>query len=132
LSISDQEIQATEFDEWVAAEVARSGAFTALVVLVDVSANQVTPLCSTYFNVVDDGIDWQEIIILFAGSGADWDAACFFAMRAANGAPLDNPNARSKLRGLEARLDQDLSVLKEGHCFDKSGRRFTNPEVGLP
>ena len=132
MSISDQERQATEFDQWVAAEFARSGAFTALVVLVDVSAHQVTPLCSTYFNVVDDEIDWQEITILFAGSGADWDAACFFATRAPNGAPLDNPNARSKLRELEARLDQDLPVLKEGHCFDKSGRRLTNQELGLP
>jgi hypothetical protein len=132
LSISDQDIQATEFDEWVAAEFARSGAFTALAVLVELSANQVAPLCSTYFNVVDGEIDWQEITILFAGSGADWDAACFFAMRTANGAPLDNPNARSKLRELEARLDQDLSVLKEGHCFNKLGLRFANQEVGLP
>jgi hypothetical protein len=132
LSISDQEIHATEFDQWVAAEFARSGAFTALVVLVDVNANQVTPLCSTYFNVVDDEIDWQEIAILFAGSGADWDAACFFPMSAPDGAPLDNPNARSKLRELEARLDQNLLVLKEGHCFNKLGRRLTNEEVGLP
>jgi hypothetical protein len=132
LSISDQKIRATEFEQWVAAEFARSGAFTALVVLIDVRVSQVTPLCSTYFNVVDEDIDWQEIIILFAGSGADWDAACFFAIRAPNGAPLDNPNARSKLRELEARLDQDLLALKEAHCFNKLGRRLTNEEIGLP
>jgi hypothetical protein len=132
LSISDQKIRATEFEQWVAAEFARSGAFTALVVLIDVRVSQVTPLCSTYFNVVDEDIDWQEIIILFAGSGADWDAACFFAISAPNGAPLDNPNARSKLRELEARLDQDLLALKEAHCFNKLGRRLTNEEIGLP
>jgi hypothetical protein len=131
LSISSQEIHATEFDQWVAAEFARRGAFTALVVLVDIGAHQVTPLCSTYFNVVGEEIDWQEMAILFAGSGADWDAACFFAVSALNGAPLDNPNARSTLRELEARLDQNLLVLKEGHCFDKLGHRLTNAEVGL-
>jgi hypothetical protein len=132
LSISNDEIHAIEFDRWVAAEFARSGAFTALVVLVGISAHQVTPLCSTYFNVIGDEIDWQEITILFAGSGADWDAACFFAASAPNGAPLDNPSARSKLRELEARLDGNLLVLKEGHCFDKLGHRLTNREIGLP
>ena len=132
MSISNQELQATEFDRWVTAEFARSGAFTAVVVLINIGAHRVTPLCSTYFNVVGDEIDWQDITIMFAGSGADWDAACFFAMSAPNGAPLDNPNARSRLRELEARLDQDLLVLKEGHCFDKSGRRLTDEEVGLP
>jgi hypothetical protein len=131
LSISNQEIHATEFDRWVAVEFARSGAFTALVVLVDISAHQVTPLCSTYFNVVGDEIDWHEIIVLFAGSGADWDAACFFPMTAPNGAPLDNPNARSKLRELEARLDRDLRVLKEGHCFSKLGQRLGVEQIGL-
>jgi len=132
LSISNQEIHATEFDVWVAVEFTRLGAFTALVVLVDIGAHQVTPLCSTYFNVVGGEIDWEEIVILFAGSGADWDAACFFAVTALNGAPLDNPNARSKLHELEARLDQDLLVLKEGHCFNRLGQRLTNEGIGLP
>jgi hypothetical protein len=131
LLISNQEIHATEFDQWVAAEFARRGAFTALVVLVDIGAHQVTPLCSTYFNVVGDEIDWQEITIMFAGSGADWDAACFFAVSAPSGAPLDNPNARSKLRELEARLDQNLQALEEGYCFDKLGHRLTNEKAGL-
>ena len=125
MSISDEE---TEFDHWLAAKFAQSGAFTALVVLVAIGTQQVTPLCSTYFNVVGGQIDWQEITVLFAGSGADWDAACFFPATAPNGAPLDNPNARSKLRELEARLDQDLLVLNEGDCFDKLGRRLRTGE----
>jgi hypothetical protein len=132
LSISNEETHATELDRWVAAEFARSGAFTAFVVLVELSAHRVTPLCSTYFNVIGDEIDWQEIIVLFAGSGADWSAACFFPRTALDGVPLDNPSARSKLRELEARLDQDLLVLNEGHCFDKSGRQFKIAEGGLP
>ena len=131
MSISDQEIHATEFDRWIAVEFARSGAFTALVVLVDIGVRPVTPLCSTYFNVVGDGVDWQEITVLFAGSGADWGAACFFPVTAPNGAPLDNPNARSKLRELEARLDRDLRVLNEGHCFNKLGQQLSIEELGL-
>lgn len=126
MSISDGE---TEFDHWVAANFAQTGAFTALVVLVAVGTQQVTPLCSTYFNVVGDQIDWQEITVLLAGSGADWNAACFFAATAPNGAPLDNPNARAKLRELEARLDQDLLELNEGDWFDKWGRRLRTEAV---
>ena len=131
MSISNQDIHATEFDRWVAVEFARSGAFTALVVLVAISAQQITPLCSTYFNVVGDEIDWEEITVRFAGSGADWDAACFFPVTAPTGAPLDNPNARSKLRELEARLDQDLRELRAGHCFNKLGQQLKIEEIGL-
>jgi hypothetical protein len=131
LSISSDQTPTTDFDRWVAAEFAQTGAFTALVVLVEIGAQQVTPLCSTYFNVIGDEVDWQEIAVLFAGSGANWDAASFFPVTGLNGAPLDNPNARLKLRELEARLHQDLLVLNEGHFFDKLGRRLKIEEVGL-
>src|SRR5438309_1263772 len=66
------------FDDWIAAEFDERGAFTALVILVDIDGHKVTPLCSTYFSVVGDEVDWAEITVLFAGSGVDWDGASFF------------------------------------------------------
>lgn len=131
MSISDEQTRATEFDRWVAAKVAQSGAFTTLVVLLEIGAQQVTPLCSTYFNVIGDEIDWQEITVRFAGSGANWDAACFFPVSVRDGALLDNPNARAKLRELEARLDQNWLTLNEGLCFDKLGRQLKIEEIAL-
>lgn len=121
----------TDFDRWLADEFARTGAFTALAVLVEIAETKVTPLCSTYFNVIGDEVDWGEITVLFAGAGRDWDGASFFPLVGAAGGPLDNPNARLKLRELEARLDDDRLVLNEGQFFDKWGRRLKIEEVGL-
>src|SRR6202521_3470190 len=69
LSTSDGDVPLSDFDRWLAAEFALTGAFTALAVLVEIAENNVTPLCSTYFNVIGDEIDWSEITVLFAGAG---------------------------------------------------------------
>jgi len=127
LSTSDE--RQNDFETWIVREYAATGAFTALVVLVEIAGTSVTPLCSTYFNVVGDEIDWNDIVIMFAGSGADWHGASFFPVVATHGGPLDNPTARVKLRELESRLDSDKLVLNEGHFFDKWGRRMRIDEV---
>src|SRR5262245_66611242 len=82
LSTSDARERATDFDRWIAAEFAESGAFTAFVLLVEIAETKVTPLCSTYFNVIGDEIDWGEITVLFAGAGGEWDGATFFPVTA--------------------------------------------------
>jgi len=131
LSTSEPDTPATDFDRWLAEEFAATGAFTALVVLVTIGETQVLPLCSTYLNVIGTETDWNEIVILFAGSGHDWHGASFFAATAPHGGPLDNPTARVKLRELEARIDQSPLVLNEGHFFDKWGRRLKVEETEL-
>ncbi len=68
MSISETKKPATDFDRWIADEFAETGAFTALVILVEIAEPAVAPLCSTYFNVIGDEIDWGEITLLFAGS----------------------------------------------------------------
>ncbi|HMK81897.1 MAG TPA: hypothetical protein VK438_19750 [Xanthobacteraceae bacterium] len=126
MSTSDR---ATDFDRWIVEEFARTGAFTALAVLVAIGETTVTPLASTYFNVIGDETGWGEITVMFAGAGRDWDGASFYPATAAGGGPLDNPNARLKLRALEARLDDDRLVLNEGYFFDKRGRRMQVEEA---
>lgn len=127
MSISDAIL--TAFDRWIVTEFSRTGAFTALVVLIEIADDKVTPLCSTYFNVIGDDVDWSGITVLFAGTGREWDGAAFFPNVAPSGGPLDNSAARLQLRGLEERLDDDRLVLNEGHCFDKWGRRMKIEEV---
>jgi hypothetical protein len=129
LSISEQTPGATDFERWLPSAFAEMGAFTALVVLVDIEGTRVTPLCSTYFNVIGDEIAWDDIVLMFAGSGADWDGAAFFPATGAAGGPLDNPTARLRLRALEARLAEDRLVLNEGRFFDCRGRRLKIEEV---
>jgi len=125
--VSISESVTTDFDRWIAEEFARTGAFTAVVVLVSIEGVKVNPLCSTYLNIIGDEVDWGEITVLFAGSGTQWDGAAFFPV----GGPLDNPTARIKLQELEARLDEDRLVLNEGNFFDKWGRKLKIEEVGV-
>ena len=119
----------TDFERWIAEEFARTGAFTALAVLVEITDTKVTPLCSTYFNVIGDEVNWADITVMFAGSGRTWDGASFYPVTDVRGDPLDNPSARLKLRELEARLDDDRLVLNEGHFFDKWGRLMVVQEM---
>jgi hypothetical protein len=125
LSTSD----VTEFEAWLSTHFAAVGDFTALAVLVGIADTKVTPLCSTYFNVIGDDVAWTDIDVMFAGAGIDWDGAAFFAVTAPGGGPLDNPTARLRLRELEGRLDDDRLVLNEGAFFDKLGRRLKIEEV---
>jgi hypothetical protein len=120
LSTSDP----TEFDDWLAAMVRQQGEFTALVVLVDIDEASVTPLCSTYFHVIGDEVDWEEITVMFAGSGQRWNGAAFFPTKAARGGPIDNPTARTRLAELEAKVTADRMILNDGHFFDTLGRRI--------
>lgn len=129
MSISDR--RGTDFDLWLSEEFTRAGEFTALVMLVSIVGTKVKPLCSTFFNVIGDEIDWAEIVALFAGSGQNWDGASFFPSVAKNGGALDNATARWRLRRLEQRLDDDRLVLNEGRFFDKWGRRLRIDETPL-
>jgi hypothetical protein len=129
LSISERSHAGNDFEPWLAREFAETGAFTALAILVAIAETQVTPLCSTYFNVIGDDVEWSDIVVMFAGAGAEWDGAAFFPVVAADGGPLDNPTARLRLRDLEARVDDDRLVLNDGQFFDKWGRRMKIEEV---
>ncbi len=129
MSISETNGGRTDFDRWIATAFAETGAFTALAVLVEIAGIKVTPICSTYFNVIGGEVDWGEMTVLFAGAGREWDGASFFPVTGPDGGPLDNPNARLKLRELEARLDDDRLVLNEGNFFDTWGRRLQVEEV---
>ena len=129
MSTSERNDAATDFERWLAQAFADIGAFTALVVLTDIRDTRITPLCSTYFNVIGDEVEWSDLVLMFAGAGMEWDGAAFFPVTAADGGPLDNPTARLRLRELEARIDDDRLVLNEGRFFDKWGRAMTVEEV---
>jgi hypothetical protein len=124
VSTPDESIKTTDFEQWLAAEFATTGAFTALVILVDIGTSEVTPLCSTYLNVAGDEVAWSDIIVMFAASGTRWNGAAFFPVTAPDGGLLDNPTARLGLQALEARVDDDRLVLNEGFFFDSAGERL--------
>lgn len=114
----------TEFDTWLESMVRQHGEFTALVILTKIGERSVVPICSTYLHVIGDETDWNEIVVMFAGSGQEWDGAAFFPTKGRNGGPVDNPTARLRLAELEAKVTEDRMILNEGHFFDGRGRRI--------
>lgn len=129
MSTSDADGAAPDFDDWIVEEFTARGAFTALVVLVEIGERSVTPITSTYLNVIGAEIDWREIVTLFAGAGVHWDGASFFPAIAPGGGPLDNEGARGELRDIEARVKAERLTLNEGFFFDRHGRRMMVEEV---
>jgi len=120
-----------QFDDWIAGEFAARGAFTALVVLVEIGERSVTPLASTYLNVIGAETDWPEIVSLFEGAGVAWDGASFFPLRSPEGGLLHNDAARTGLRDLEARVKAEPLTLNEGFFCDREGQRMV-VEVAAP
>jgi len=131
LSTSDTG-EVPEFNDWIVSEFDERGAFTALVVLVEIGERSVTPLASTYLNVIGTEVDWLEIQALFAGAGVKWDGASFYPATAPEGGPLDNAAAREQLREIEERVKAERLALNEGFFFDRHGRRMMVEEAGAP
>lgn len=131
MSISEPRGQLTGFDAWIAEAFAERGAFTLLIVLVEISETKVTPLSSSFLHVIGEEVDWATMGKLLGSSGKHWDAACFFPVAGADGLPLDNAAARIRLRDLKRRLDDDRLVLNEGYFCDTWGRQIRVDEIPL-
>lgn len=119
----------TDFDRWLSAAFAEIGSFTALVVLVDIAGTKVTPLRSTFMNIIGDETYWAEVAVLLQSAGVAWSGVSFFPVTGIEGGPLDNDTARSRLRELQERLAENRLVLNEGYFFDEWGRRLKVEEV---
>jgi hypothetical protein len=121
--------RALTFDDWVAAEFARTEGFTALVILVSIGNLSVTPLKSTYFHVIGDEIDWVQVEALLAKSGVAWDGVVFASLSTEEGGPVSDAIAREELRSLGQRVVADRMTINDMHFFDGLGRRMQIEEA---
>jgi hypothetical protein len=115
----------TDFDRWVSEQFAETGPFTALIVLLHVAEPHVTPVCSSYVNIVGDEIDWDEMTVLLQGSGVAWDAVAFFVESGA----LSSVEANQRLKDLTQAIEADRLHLNRGQLFDRLGRRLRVEEA---
>jgi hypothetical protein len=118
---------ATDFDEWLVETFARTGAFTMLIVLVEIGETSATPLRSSYLHVIGDETRWPDIVQLFADAGAAWNGAAFF--QADRAGLVRDAVARSRLESLMRHLESDRSLLKHSEFFDVRGLRLKIEEV---
>jgi hypothetical protein len=120
---------ATDFDRWLEAQFAETGAFTALIVLLHIAEPRVTPVCSSYVNVIGDEIDWDEMTVLLQGAGIGWDAVAFFVEREDEGGALTSVEANRRLKDLTHAIEADRLHLNGGRLFDRLGCRLRVEEV---
>jgi hypothetical protein len=117
----------TDFDDWLIRTYARVGAFTVLVILVDIGEISVTPLRSTHLHVVGDEIRWSEMARMFDGAGVSWNGAVFFQADS-DGLVMDD-EAKRRLGSLVRHVNEDRKILNDGEFFDPNGLRLKLEEI---
>ncbi len=119
--------RATDFDDWLARTFRRVGAFTMLIVLVEIGETSVALLRASYLHVIGDETSWPEMARLFAGSGAAWNGAAFF--QADRAGLISDALAKARLGSLVRRLEKDRTLLNEGEFFNAQGFRLKLEEI---
>jgi hypothetical protein len=119
----------TDFEQWLAAQFADTGAFTIFIVLVRIAGEQISAVRSTYAQMIGDDMKWQEMTALLDGARTPWDAVAFFVGLGAQG-PMMDAVARTKLREIESSVLADPLALNRGMFFDRQGRHMRVDEAG--
>jgi hypothetical protein len=111
-----------DFEHWLKTQFAETGAFTVFIVLVRIADDDVEALKSTFAQMIGNDMTWAEMTGLLAGAHAHWDGVGFFVGLAADGGPMADSEARSKLKEIEADVVADPLLLNRGRLFDRHGR----------
>jgi hypothetical protein len=113
----------SDFEPWLKTAYRETEGFTALVVLVRIGEETVTPVASTYFHLVGNDLAWSDLSGLLSRSGQAWDGVVLFPESDGKG-PIPDALAKIKLRDIELRLGEDRIHINDGHFFDRWGRRM--------
>lgn len=119
--------RATDFDDWLVQTFSRVGAFTMLIVLVEIGETSVALLRSSYLHVIGDETRWPDMVRLFASSGAAWSGAAFF--QADRAGLINDAIAKGRLASLVRHLEKDRSILNDGEFFSANGLRLKIEEI---
>jgi len=119
----------SDFEQWVAAQVADTGPFTIFIVLIRIADDSVAPLKSSYAHMIGDEMSWLDMRALLDGAGVGWDGVAFFVGLGPEGGPLPDRAAAAKLKEVETGLQADPLLLNRGLFFDRLGRHMRIDEV---
>ena len=119
----------TDFEHWLTAQFAETGAFTAFIVLVRIGETEVVPLKSSYAHLIGDDMPWPGMRALLESARTPWDGVAFFVGLAYDGGPLPDAVAAAKLKDVEADVKSDPLALNRGLLFDRDGRHLRVDQV---
>ena len=119
----------TDFEHWLKAQFADTGAFTVFIFLMRLAGGEVAPVRSSFAQMIGDEVSWAEICALLDGAGAPWDGVGFFVGLAHAGGPMADVEAREMLKQVEADVTADPLTLNRGRFFDRHGRHLQIEEA---
>ena len=119
----------TDFEQWLAAQFADTGAFTIFIVLVSIGADKVVPIKSSYAHLIGDDMPWPGMRGLLDSARTPWDGVAFFVGLGHEGGPLPDAVAAAKLKQVEADVKADPLAFNRGMFFDREGRHLRIDET---
>ena len=119
----------TDFEQWLAAQFADTGAFTIFIVLVSIGTDQVVPVKSSYAHLIGDDMPWPRMRGLLDSARTPWDGVAFFVGLGHDGGPLPDAVAAAKLKQVEADVKADPLAFNRGMFFDREGRHLRIDET---
>ena len=122
-------VTVSDFEQWVVAQLADTGPFTLLIVLVCIRQSDVVAVKSSYAHLVGDELGWEDMRRLLDSARTPWDGVAFFVGLDTAGGPLADAVAERTLREVEADVAADPLALNRGRFFDRSGRHLRIDEV---
>jgi len=119
----------TDFERWLAAQFAETGSFTALIILVRITGDEIVLLKSSYAHLIGNEMTWMEMRMLLDSARTPWDGVAFFVGLARAGGPLPDQTAARTLKEVEADVKADPLALNRGRFFDREGRHLRIDEA---
>ncbi len=119
----------SDFEQWLGAQFADTGPFTAFIVLVGITRENAVPLKSSYAHLIGDEMSWQEMNSLLDSARTPWDGVAFFVGLGHAGGPLSDEAAARKLKEVEADVKADPLAFNRGMFFDRKGRHLRIDEA---
>lgn len=119
----------TDFEQWLSAQFADTGAFTIFIVLVRIGNATVVPVKSSYAHLIGDDMPWPGMRGLLDSARAPWDGVAFFVGLGHEGGPLPDAVAAAKLKQVEADVKADPLAFNRGMFFDREGRHLRIDET---
>lgn len=119
----------TDFEQWLAAQFAETGAFTIFIVLVRIGGDKVVPVKSSYAHLIGDDMPWPGMRGLLDSARTPWDGVAFFVGLGHEGGPLPDTVAAAKLKQVEADVKADPLAFNRGMFFDREGRHLRIDET---
>ena len=119
----------TDFEQWLAAQFADTGAFTIFIVLVRIASDAVVPVKSSYAHLIGDEMPWPGMRGLLDSARTPWDGVAFFVGLGHEGGPLPDTMAAAKLKQVEADVKADPLAFNRGMFFDREGRHLRIDET---